>query len=365
MNMRFLIVASVLLATFASCKKDDKKQTDNNLPANLRLRIVTDKLSLPWEIIWGPDNLIWTTERGGRISRINPATGAVVTLLQVPDVDEEGEGGLLGMALHPSFSSSPYVYIVYNYFDDDAYKEKIVRYTFSNGTLNSPLILMSGIAAAGIHNGSRIIFSSDGKLLVTTGDAANQSLPQNPNSVNGKVLRLNPDGSIPADNPVPGSAVWTTGHRNAQGLVTVDNIVFSSEHGADSDDEINIIEKGRNYGWPNVRGKCDAAELDFCQTQNVAEPIFSWTPTVAVSGLDYYGSDYIPQWKNSLLVATLKGSQLIQLKLNDAKDSVTNTVSYFNTAYGRLRDVCIAPDGKVYICTSNGGADKILEVTKD
>ncbi len=142
-------------------------------------------------------------------------------------------------------------------------------------------------------------------------------------------------------------------------------ILYSAEHGPDSDDEINIIEKGRNFGWPTVKGFCnESAEQTFCSANNVKEPITAWTPTIATSGIGFYDNDAIPQWKNSLLVATLKNQRLMQVKLDDAHTAVTGITEFFANTYGRMRDVCIAPDGKVYICTSNGGNDKIIIASK-
>lgn len=320
-------------------------------------------MSHPWELVWGPDQFIWTTERGGRVSRINPATSERTTVYTVPDVESMGEGGLLGMVLHPQFASNPFVYLSYNYNGLNGYKEKVVRYRYNGTTLTTPLILIDNIDAAGIHNGSRLLIW-DNKLFITTGDAANQSLAQNTSALNGKVLRINLDGSIPADNPFPNSRTWSWGHRNAQGLVLVGSKLFSSEHGPDSDDEINIIERGRNYGWPQVRGFCDgSSEQSFCNANNVKEPLRAWTPTAALCGMDYYNADLIPQWKNSLLVVALKNSRLYQLKLNEEQTGIAETAEYFTDTYGRLRDLCIAPDGKVYISTSNGSNDKIIEVS--
>jgi len=208
-----------------------------------------------------------------------------------------------------------------------------------------------------------MVISPDLKLFISTGDASNQSTPQNINALNGKIHRINLDGSIPSDNPFPRSSIWTYGHRNPQGLVFANNILYSSEHGPSSDDEINIIEKGRNYGWPKVEGLCnEPAERIFCLANNVKEPIYSWTPTEAVCGLDYYNNNLIPQWKNSLLLCTLKGSKLIQLRLSSNGTSILSGAEFLDGNYGRLRDVCISPDGKVYICTSNG-RDKIIEIS--
>jgi aldose sugar dehydrogenase len=326
-------------------------------------RVIAEGLEYPWEILWGPDNMIWMTERGGRISRVNPSTGKVTPMLTITDVTARSEGGLLGMALHPNFTATPQVFVAYNYEDASGrYRQKIVRFTYNGTTLTQPVTILQNIQAAGIHNGCRLLITPDLKLWITTGDAANTSLPQNKSSLNGKVLRLNLDGSVPADNPMPRNAVWSFGHRNAQGLVFANNIMYSSEHGPTTDDEINIIEKGRNYGWPNIEGRCnEISERAFCSSENVKEPIRTWTPTEAVCGLDYYDHDLIPAWKNSLVLCTLRGNKLIVLKLNADKRTIARGYEYFDGDYGRLRDACVSPQGKIYICTGNGD-DRIIEL---
>ncbi|MBP7556002.1 MAG: PQQ-dependent sugar dehydrogenase [Chitinophagaceae bacterium] len=358
-TLGFLLGLSLLTGIYCS------KSNNNPAPVGqvpLRDSVVAGNLQFPWEILWGPDDHIWMTERGGRISRFDPQTGNRSTLITISDVVSNGEGGLLGMALHPSFSSTPYVYVIYNYMNGGNYREKLVRYTYntSSQTLGSPATLLDDIAAASIHNGSRLLIVGD-KLFISTGDASNTSLAQTISSPNGKILRLNLDGSIPADNPQPGNPYWSWGHRNPQGLVYANGRLYSSEHGPSSNDEINIIEKGRNYGWPNVEGFCDeSSESSFCSSQQVAEPIIAWTPTIATAGLDYYQYDLIPQWKNSLLLATLKNQRLYQLKLNTTGNAIDSSATYLNGTYGRLRDICISPAGKVYVCTSNGGNNDVL-----
>ncbi len=358
-------VAIAALFVCTQCKKSDKNNNTPNGSISVKDSVIVQGLNYPWEILWGSDNHIWMTERGGKISRVNPATGTVSVLHTITEVVSNGEGGLLGMVLHPNFSTTPHVFVAYNY-NSGGYKEKVVRYNYNGTTLASPITIIENITASSIHNGCRLLITPDLKLFITTGDAANQSLPQNISSTNGKVLRLNLDGTVPADNPVAGNPYWSFGHRNAQGLVFANNILYSSEHGPSSDDELNIIEKGRNYGWPTVPGFCDAGtEQIFCTANNVREPLKAWTPTIAVCGLDYYNNDLIPQWKNSLLMVALKDARLYQLKLDDAHISITATTEYFANSYGRMRDICISPTGKVYICTSNGGnADKIIEVRK-
>ncbi|MBL7746057.1 MAG: PQQ-dependent sugar dehydrogenase [Chitinophagaceae bacterium] len=357
--------SAVAVLSFSQCKRSAENEPLPPGAVAIKDSVIADGLNYPWEILWGPDNFIWVTERSGRISRLNPSTGTVTPIHTVTETVSNGEGGMLGMALHPNFSSTPHVFVAYNY-NAGGYKEKIVRFTYNGTTLTNPVTIIDNISAASIHNGCRLVITPDLKLFITTGDAANQSLPQNNSAVNGKVLRLNLDGSIPADNPIAGNPMWSLGHRNAQGLVFANNKLYASEHGPDSDDEINIIEKGRNYGWPTVKGFCnESGEQAFCAGNNIKEPLKAWTPTVAACGMDYYNNNLIPQWKNSLLMVSLKNARLYQMKLDDSFNNITGTNEYFNNAHGRLRDVCISPEGKVYLCTSNGGNDdKIIEIKK-
>ena len=370
MKYYLLIVGMIALSFVMSCEKDDKDDDAPGEPVALRDSVLVSNLAYPWEILWGPDGFIWMTERGGKISRVDPATGTVTPLLTIAAVKthNNGEGGLLGMVLHPNFSANPYVYVAHNYYTSGTtaanYKVKVVRYTYSANTLASPLVLVDSIQGNTNHNGCRLLITPDLKLFISTGDAENTANSQNATSINGKILRINLDGTVPADNPTPGSRIWCIGQRNPQGLVYANNILYSSMHGNTTDDEINIIEKGRNYGWPNVEGMCNTtAEQSFCTANNVKEPIQIWTPTIAPSGLDYYDKDAIPQWKNSLLLATLKNQRLMQLRLNSARTGVDSVAEFYNGKYGRMRDIAISPEGKVYICTSNGSNDKIIEVS--
>ncbi|WP_129713898.1 sorbosone dehydrogenase family protein [Pedobacter sp. SYP-B3415] len=360
--MRLIKLAFIIVLFFTTCKKNPGGGAD--LPdAELKTRVVASGLSEPWEIAFGPAGELWFTERGGKISRLNIANGQVNALHTISDVVANGEGGLLGMALHPDFANNPYVYVSYNY--GNPYRQKVVRLTFSNNALGSPRILLDGIPAANIHNGSRLLITSDQKLLITTGDANVQGSAQNTASLSGKLLRINLDGTIPADNPIAGNPLWSFGHRNAQGLVQVGNRLYISEHGPNSDDEINLIEKNRNYGWPNVLGYCNENnEKTFCSANNVVEPLAAWTPTIAPAGLAYYNNDYIPQWRNSLLLAVLKDKRLIQLKLSEDGSKIESQQPFFINTFGRLRAVLPAADGKVYLATDDGSNDKIIEIYK-
>lgn len=363
---RYLLLFAAIAVLCISCKKEDT-------PSSIDTRILINTLNYPWEILWGPDNYIWFTEREGRVKRINPESGQVVHIATISEVASTTDfNGLLGMVLHPHFITNPYVYLVYNYFDAKRnYLEKVVRFTYNGSTLVSPMTIVDGILGKiggdFIHNGSRLAIGPDMKLYITTGDANLRfTLPQNTSSLNGKVLRVNLDGTIPLDNPY-GNQVWSIGHRNAQGLVFGNGVLYSSEHGETTDDEINSIEKGGNYGWPYVEGFCDMpSEQTFCTSGNIEQPMYAWTPTIAPSGIDYYNNHAIAQWKNSILVVFLKGKRLVQMKLNNNGTVITNVHEYFNDQFGRLRDIAISPSGKVYMCTDNGNnSDMIIEVRKE
>lgn len=368
-NLLFIFSMTTILSL--GCSKNSESQLFiGNTP--LDTTTIVSGIATPWEILWGPDNYIWFTERAGKVNRLNPATGSSQLILTIEDAFEYGEAGLLGMALHPDFEQTPWVYLVYNYTDGSLIKERLVRYTWNGSQLVDPETLINGIPGNSYHNGSRLVFGGDGKLFMSTGDAGTTSNSQNMNNLAGKILRINPDGSIPEDNPYPGKYIWALGLRNSQGLVFgPQGYLYGSEHGPSSDDEFNLLETGRNYGWPSVNGFCNTPdEITFCQSNNVREPLYAWTPTLAVAGIDYYGSNAIQEWSGAVLMTTLKASRLVALKLSSDGQSVEEVSNFFDGTWGRLRDVCVSPDGAVYAAVSNRdgrgtprpGDDRIVEI---
>ena len=358
-----------------SCSNQLIAQTTITLETTtLTEREVAVGIEVPWEITWGPDDHIWVTERRGQVLRVNPENGNIETILDIKNkVENNGEPGLLGLALHPDFDTTPKVYLVYNFvFGGFNIGERLVSFDWDGSQLINETTLINDIPGGNIHNGARLLITPDNKILMTTGDTGSGSLSQDLSSLNGKLLRINLDGSIPTDNPDPNSYIYSYGHRNSQGLAYgADGQLYSSEHGAQQSDEFNRIEVNRNYGWPNVQGQCNTtSEVNFCNQFNVVEPLAEWSPCVAVNDICYYDHPAIPEWQNSMLMAVLGGfarlPRLSVLKFNTDGSAIESEEQYFDN-YGRLRDVCINPHNGAIFFATNGidypsyGPNKIIE----
>ena len=328
----------------------------------LEVRVLLRNLEIPWDMDWSGDGWIWFSEKKGRISRFSPESGELQEIHFIEEVHQSPDNsGLHALALHPEFPKVPYVYVHYTYAPD---KGRFVRFSFdsSTGLLEERTVLLDELPASFTHNGSRIVFSPDHKhLYLSLGDALHAESAQDLNEFSGKILRLNVDGSIPVDNPFPDSPIWSYGHRNPQGLVLASNgHLYSSEHGRSDDDELNLIKKGKNYGYPNVQGFCDSREEeDYCRRHEAKVPLKVWSPTFAVSGIAYYDHAAIPEWQNSILITSLKnsrvkaGKRLQMLRLNKEGDKIIGTTDYLVNTFGRLREVMTTPDGRIFIFTSN------------
>ncbi len=372
----------------------------------INVSTVAQNLVFPWEIIWGPDSAVWYTQLGS-VNRVNSQTGEIKNLLTVSDFSFSGSKQM-GLAIDPEFETNSFVYIDYNY-TGDSYNPplnhnvylKVVRYSHNTSThqLENPVILIDGIRIfEGYHDGGKLLIA-DNHIFVTIGDAKQVenpdlhpylstediSLPENLDVFNGKVLRLNLDGSVPHDNPfakapydkTPRNLIWSYGHRNTQGLVVGNGgKLYYAEHGRDNDDEMGIIKRGMNYGWPLIEGFCDEPfETISCDTiKNHQEPLTSWNPNVAPSNMEYVGDSPIGEFQNSILVGTLTGdnfgNHIAVLSLNEMGDEVTNERVLFFGQYGRIRDLCIDPHGNIYFLTSNttaGGidGDRIMKIAFD
>lgn len=312
-------------------------------------------LDIPWEIVYSPDGFIWTTERKGIISKIDPVDKTKTVVLDLTStVFQSSESGLLGMTLHYDFENTPEVFFAYTYGTFSSISQRIVKYTYDGTMLTNPVILIDNIQGNTTHIGARFQFLADNTLIVSTGDAQNTTLPQNLNSLSGKILRLNTDGTIPADNPIPGSYVYSFGLRNSQGIVRAPNgIVYLSEHGASTDDEFQILEPNRNYGWPHVEGFCDfPGEQVFCLDNDVLEPLAVWTPTIAPSDMIWYDNPQFPEFDGKILMAVLKDKMIVAIELSQDGTEYVNENHYLINQFGRLRDICEGADRDLYLATN-------------
>jgi PQQ-dependent dehydrogenase (s-GDH family) len=437
--MRAIIGAlgvALVLVSAASARQDPTIVT--NPPEKFTMRVVATGLDGPWEITWGPDQHIWATERRGRrVIRINPVDGMRTTLLSVPEAHTTfTQDGLLGLALHPDFLKSlvgsDYVYVAFTY--DDAPGPTLARrlgirryqYDATARTLSKPVDVIMGLPTHDDHVGGRLVIGRDLKLYITIGDQGSnfggnrcnanhaQDLPtqsqmkaQDWSNYQGKILRLNLDGSIPEDNPpINGvrSHVFSYGHRNPLGLVVGPRgEVYESEHGPNTDDEVNLIEGGRNYGWPNVAGFRDgktyvyanwsASKPTPCASLPAGNAIpasvptqteMSWngpsfapplrtfftietgtyapgigSATIAPGGIDIYMGTAIPGWQSSLLALSLIRGVVYRLKLApDGKSVIGAPVEILPTA-NRYRDIALNPDGRtIYLATDPEGPNR-------
>ncbi|MFZ3166216.1 MAG: PQQ-dependent sugar dehydrogenase [Candidatus Methanoperedens sp.] len=297
---------------------------------------VAKRLDTPWALDFLPDGGIIFTERAGRIRFIDAKEGLLPdSFLTIDEVVHTGEGGLLGIAVHPGFTRNPFVYVYYTYRNNTDLANKVVRFRMQGNNLLDEKLIIDGIPGASIHDGGRIKFGPDGFLYITTGDATISNSAQDKNSLAGKILRLNDDGTIPANNPFPGSPVYSFGHRNPQGLAWDDmGRLWATEHGSQAYDELNLIEPGKNYGWPNIRGDETA--------QGLTGPVLhSGTDTWAPTGIAYF--------EGSLFFAGLRGQSLFEV-IVDEKPTLRR---HLNRNFGRLRDAVAGPDNYLYILTSN------------
>jgi len=328
--------------------------------AELNVDVMVDGLNNPWEIVFGPDGDIYFTERDGRIWKIEEFGEAKV--IETFTKSGSYEGGTLGLALHPEFEKNKKIYVYQTNLEMEFFQNKVFSFTVDDDMLTDRQIIIDDIPGALWHDGGRIAFGPDGKLYITTGDAVNPGWSQDLSSLAGKILRINPDGTIPDDNPFDSSPIFSYGHRNPQGIAwSSDGLLVSSEHGPSGEmgyghDEINVIVKGKNYGWPKVVG--DSSDVTL-----VNPIIHSGEQTWAPSGMVYFDSNKIPSLDGKFLVGALRGQHLMVVDV--AEDgSLISAEKLFEGDFGRIRTAQIGPDGVLYLLTANGDNDKIIRISE-
>ena len=315
---------------------------------------VVGGLEVPWSIVWAPDGRMIFTERPGRVRVVENGALREKPLFVVTDVEPSGESGLMSVELHPQFATNRFLYLSYAYSSGGT-QVRVVRFRETPEGLVDRKVIIENIPAAQFHAGCRIRFGPDGKLYITTGDATKRDLAQRLDSLAGKTLRLNDDGTVPQDNPFTGQKdarpeIWSVGHRNAQGLdfQPGSNLMFQTEHGPSNfdgppgGDEVNIVEKGKNYGWPTIHHNQTRAGLE--------SPLIEYTPACApASGMFYNGSAF-PRFKGNYFLGCLRGERLIRVVLDGRR--VVSQEDLIKD-YGRIRDVAEGLDGFLYFSTSN------------
>jgi aldose sugar dehydrogenase len=358
-----------------------------------KVEVVKEGLERPWSLNFAPDGrLLFTQKASAKLSALDLKTGNVKTIGTVAGVRADGEGGLMGLELAPDFEKNKQVFVCYSYFkggqaSGENRRNRISRFTLGETALEQEKILFDDMLGWSNHNGCRIAVGPDQKLYFTMGDAAN--FPPGPikaqdrNSLAGKTFRLNLDGSIPNDNPFFSSAsgqaraTWSTGHRNQQGLAFQPGTgaLWSTEHGWNSRDELNIVKKGKNYGWPycagtQAYGQAERVPADGnypCVGENLTQSNYepavkAYNPdfTVAMSDMVFYTGTPFPKWKNNLFFVTLKTGRVYRLQLEGEK--VVNEEILIDGQYGRLRAITQGPDGFLYFSSDAGDGSSIYRI---
>lgn len=324
--------------------------------AKFRVETVASGLEVPWGFAWLPNGDMLLTERPGRVRIIEKGKLRAEPVFVVPDVEPSSESGLMDISIHPDHAANSFVYLAYAY-NQDGKRVKVMRYKYAGGRLTEPKVVIDNIPGAPNHAGTRARFGPDRKLYVTTGDATDWNLAQDNSSLAGKTLRLNDDGTVPNDNPFVGKAgyrpeIWATGHRNAQGLAWQpgSGLMFQTEHGPSGfegrgggADEINIVEAGKNYGWPTIYGAKTQAGME--------PPMLEYSPACAPGSAAFYNGDRLPEFKGNFFLGCLRSARIVRVVLDGRK--VVRQENLLEGKLGRIREIAQGPDGFIYFSTSN------------
>jgi glucose/arabinose dehydrogenase len=366
--IRLLLIAAstVLLAPGWSSAQAMLKSSRTQL-YDARLVVLTVGLESPWSLAFLPDGRMLVTERVGRLRILDGNGKALGTVSGLPKISEIGQGGLLDIALHPQFSSNHWVYLSYAARGDGGYGTEVLRGKLTDDRLEDVKIIfrMQPKSSSGVHFGSRLAFDPQGHLFITLGDRGVKDRAQRMDDDAGSVVRLNDDGSVPQDNPFVKQQgarpdLYTKGNRNIQGaaLHPDSGALWINEHGPQGGDEINIVHAGGNYGWPVITAGVNyglGTKIgEGTQKAGMEAPLYTWSPSIAPSGMAFYGGDRFPEWKGNLLVGALRGRALVRLTLHG--DTIQSEERMFVNDVGRVRDVRVGPDGFIYLLTdSNEG----------
>ncbi len=371
---RSKLMASCLVATvsLSACSQPSvaADATIETKGGTIKVETVANKLQFPWGLAFLPDGRMLVTERPGRL-RIVAKGGTVSEPFKgVPEVFGQGQGGLLGIALDPKFTSNQRVYLAYAERGEGGMGTAVARGKLGDGSLDDVEVIFrqKPKVGGGNHFGGRLVFAPDGKLFVTLGERFTFGPAQDLSVDLGKIVRINPDGSVPDDNPFVGQdgklpEIWSYGHRNIQGAAIHPETgkLWETEFGPLGGDELNIPQAGKNYGWPVVSwgNNYDGTEIPDPPTHpEFSDAIYHWTPVISPSGITFYTADIFPDWKGNLLIASLSAQGIVRLTLDGEKVTDEERIDMG----ARIRDVVQGPDGAVYALTDSQKG-KILRLT--
>jgi len=375
-----VLAAAALMLMSQSCVAEDT--TIDTKAGTIKVETIAHGLENPWGLAFLPDDRMLVTERPGRLRIVTKDGTMSGPLKGVPEVFAEGQGGLFDVKLDPDFATNRLVYIAYSEPGDGGAGTAVARGKLGTDSLDAVEVIFRQHPKVDgpNHFGGRLVFATDGKLFVSLGERFTFTPAQDLSNDLGKVVRINPDGSVPKDNPFVGHVearpeIWTYGHRNPQGLAfDPRGRLWETEHGPRGGDELNIIEKGKNYGWPVVAHGIDYPGTPIgdgsTHKEGMEEPVYYWDPVIAPSGLAFYTGNLFPQWKNSVFVGGLRGMVLVRLTI--ANDKVVSEEPLLTELNTRIRDVRVGPDGAVYVLTDSGTssmsygtplASKLLKLT--
>lgn len=364
--MRALLISSAIASLAISPLSPAWAQTVDSSAGSLTATVLAEGLDHPWALGFLPDGRMMVTERSGQLRVI--ADGVVgEPIAGTPDVYNEGQGGLLDLALAPDFETSGQIYLTFSERAEDAglqrgqgtavLSAKLVL-EGDSGRLESSRVIfrMNKFTNTNRQFGSRVVVGNDGNLFVTLGERGDQDRAQDFGDLAGAIVRIAPDGSVPADNPKPegwAPELWSKGHRNPQGATLRDDgVLFTVEHGARGGDEVNMPQPGANYGWPVITYGVDYSGVSIgegTEKEGLEQPLHYWDPSISPSGLDFYAGDLLPAWQGDLLAGGLSGQLLVRLDVEG--DTIVGEERLFVGQLGRIRDVRVGPDGAIYLLT--------------
>jgi len=356
-TVRWLVLlASGCLACAPSGLAENSIISTASGDVKFRVETVATGLEVPWAFAWLPNGDMLVTERPGRVRLIEKGKLKAEPVFVVPDVEPSSESGLMDVTLHPEFAKNNFIYLGYAY-NKEGKRVKVVRYKYAGGKFTEPKSVIEDIPSAANHAGMRCRFGPDKKLYVATGDSTDWTLAQKLDSLAGKTLRLNDDGTIPQDNPFVKTQgarpeVWSYGHRNAQGMTWQpgSGLMFQTEHGPSSfegkgsgGDEVNIVERGLNYGWPEIHHTE--------KREGMISPLLEYSPACAPASAAFLSSDKISAFKGNFFFGCLRGTRIIRVVLDGRK--VVRQENLLEGTFGRIREIEEGPDGYLYFSTSN------------